>query len=116
MPPWNFWYHAALHTYGSWLLGDQRGWRSRHHREHVDGDYTHPPPKGKYDALLEYSKSLLKRDPVRIEFELRQFVLAALIDKLLENRIPVTDIFCCNVRILIPDTGSVWPRRMHPIS
>ena len=53
------------------------------------GDYKNPPPKGKYDALFEYSKSLMKRDPVKIERELRQFVLDALIDKLLENQIPV---------------------------
>jgi hypothetical protein len=23
---------------GNWLRGDERGWRSRHHREHVEGD------------------------------------------------------------------------------
>ena len=89
MQPWRDWYHVTLHTYGTWLRGDPRGWRSRHHREHVDGDYKRPPPKGKYDALFEYSKSLMKRDPVRIESELREFVLGALIDKLLENRIDV---------------------------
>ena len=27
----------------------------------MDGDYKSPPPKGKYDALFEYSKSLMKR-------------------------------------------------------
>jgi hypothetical protein len=89
MQPWRDWYHVTLHTYGTWLRGDPRGWRSRHHREHIDGDYKRPPPKGKYDALFEYSKSLMKRDPVRIESELREFVLDALIDKLLENRIDV---------------------------
>jgi hypothetical protein len=89
MLPWNDWYHATIHTYGTWLRGDPRGWRARHHREHVDGDYKNPPPKGKYDTLFEYSKFLMKRDPVRIDRELRQFVLDALIDKLLENQIPV---------------------------
>jgi hypothetical protein len=89
MQPWNDWYHCTIHTYGSWLRGDPRGWRARHHREHVVGDYKNPPPKGKYDALFEYSKSLMKRDPVKIERELRQFVLDALIDKLLENQVPV---------------------------
>jgi hypothetical protein len=89
MHPWNNWYHCTLHTYGTWLRGDPRGWRSRHHREHVAGDYKNPPSKGKYDALFAYSKSLMKRDPVRIERELREFVLDALIDKLLEHQIPV---------------------------
>lgn len=37
--PWNSWYHVTIHVYGSWLRGDPRGWRSRHHREHADGDY-----------------------------------------------------------------------------
>lgn len=87
MPPWNDWYHITLQTYGSWSRGDPRGWRARHHREHVQGDYKHPPPKGKYDGLFEYSKSLMKRDPVKIERELRQFVLDAIIDKLLSNHI-----------------------------
>jgi len=87
MPPWNNWYHCTIHTYGTWLRGDPRGWRSRHRREHVDGDYNHPPPKGKYDALYEYSKSLMKRDPVRIERELRQFILDAFVEKLLHNKI-----------------------------
>src|SRR5204863_874495 len=87
MFPWNDWYHCTLHTYGTWLRGDPRGWRSRHHREHVDGDYRQPPPKGKYDALLAYSKSLMTRDPVRIERDLRQFVLDAFVEKLLLNRI-----------------------------
>ena len=39
MPAWNHWYHCTAHTYGTWLRGDPRGWRARHHREHVDGDY-----------------------------------------------------------------------------
>ena|SRR5205809_5238686 len=88
MQPWNDWYHCTLHTYGSWLRGDPRGWRARHHREHVVGDYKNPPPKRKY--LFEYSKSLMNRDPVKIENELRQFVLDAPIDKLVDNRIPIT--------------------------
>jgi len=89
MHPWNDWYHCTAHTYGSWLRGDPRGWRARHHREHVEGDYKNPPPKGKYDALFEYSKSLMKRDPVRIDRELRQFVLDAIVDRLLERNIEV---------------------------
>ena len=89
MDPWMGWYHSTLHTYGSWLRGDPRGWRSRHHREHVDGDYKNPPPRGKYDHLFAYSKSLMKRDPVRIELELRQFVLDAVVERLWRKPIPV---------------------------
>jgi hypothetical protein len=85
---WNDWFHCTAHTYGTWLRGDPRGWRARHHREHVDGDYKQPPPKGKYKALYEYSKSLMKRDPVELERELRQFVLDAIVARLNEFQIP----------------------------
>jgi hypothetical protein len=88
-PPWNHWYHVTVHAYGSWLRGDPRGWRSIHHREHVDGDYKNPPPKGKYDKLYELSKALMKRDPVRIATELRQFVADAIAESLQRNGIEV---------------------------
>ena len=37
--PWNDWYHVMCHTYGTWLPGDPKGFRTRHHREQVEGDY-----------------------------------------------------------------------------
>ena len=74
-PPWNDWYHCTANTYGTWLRGDPRGWRARHHREHVEGDYKNPPPEGKYDKLHEYSKRLMKRDAVHLERELRGIVV-----------------------------------------
>jgi REP element-mobilizing transposase RayT len=85
--PWNNWYHIVVHVYGSWLRGDPRGWRARHHREHVDGDYRNPPPKGEYDQLYELSKALMKRDPVRIAAEVRQFVAKAIAEKLVLDNI-----------------------------
>src|SRR4051812_14373566 len=87
--PWNDWYHVTVHVYGSWLRGDPRGWRSRHHREHVEGDYKHPPPKGTYDQLYELSKALMKRDPVRIAAALRQFVANAVAARLQHDGIEV---------------------------
>jgi hypothetical protein len=80
--PWNDWYHVTVHVYGSWLRGDPRGWRARHHREHVDGDYKNPPPKGKYDNLYELSKALMKRDPIKVARELRQFIADSIAEKL----------------------------------
>ena len=44
MKPWNFWYHVGSNTKGTWLTGDPRGFRSRHHREHVEGDYRRLSP------------------------------------------------------------------------
>ena len=85
MSPWDHWYHLTAHTYGTWLRGDPRGWRARNHREHVDGDYKHRPLPGKYEALLDYSKSLMKRDPVRIQREYLQFVLDMVVQRLLSR-------------------------------
>jgi REP element-mobilizing transposase RayT len=69
--PWNHWYHVMCHTYGTWLPGDPKGFRTRHHREHVEGDYKNPPPKGKYDPLWQRSKDLMKRDPVYLTIQQR---------------------------------------------
>src|SRR5580658_1086716 len=86
---WNNWYHVTVHVYGSWLRGDPRGWRDRHHRRHADGDHKSPPPKGKYYNLYEFAKTLMKRDPVEIAAELRQFVVDAIAEKLLQDNIEV---------------------------
>jgi hypothetical protein len=87
--PWNNWYHVTAHVYGSWLHGDTRGWRARHHRDHVDGDYKRPPPNGEYDRLQIYSKSLMKREPIKIEQPLREFVVESIVEKLQLNGVEV---------------------------
>jgi hypothetical protein len=58
------WFHVIVTAYGAWLPGDPRGFRTRHHREHVEGDYKNPPPPGLYDGLFARSKGLLKQGPV----------------------------------------------------
>jgi len=40
MEPWNHWYHVNGNTYGTWLPGDPRGWRSYKHKRHVEGEYV----------------------------------------------------------------------------
>ena len=57
-------YHLIWGTYGSWLPGDPRGFRTRRHREHVEGDYKHPPPPGLYEGLHAYATDSLKKPPV----------------------------------------------------
>jgi acetylornithine deacetylase len=76
------WFHITTHTYGAWLHGDPRGFRTRHHREHIEGDYKHPPPPGKYDAKLERSRRLLKQQPVVLTPEWRGIVGAAIRERL----------------------------------
>src|SRR3954469_5350014 len=77
------WFHVTTHTYGVWLYGDPRGFRTRHHREHIEGDYKNPPPKGKYADRYERSKESLKQDPVKLDAEMRALVGAALRERLL---------------------------------
>ena len=75
MPAWNNWYHCIVSTYGAWLPGDPRGFRTRKHREHVDGDYKSPPPKGKYEERHHHSKERMSREAARLSMPARQSVL-----------------------------------------
>src|SRR5438874_3198184 len=76
------WIHFVETVYGAWLYGDARGFRTRHHREHVEGDYRSPPPAGKYDPELKRSRALLKQEPVRLSAEWRKIIGSAVRDKL----------------------------------
>src|SRR5947208_4459525 len=82
MRPGFQWYHLLATTYGAWLYGDARGFRTRHHREHVEGDYQNPPPVGKYAARERRSRDSLRRQKVNIPEELRPIVGRALLEKL----------------------------------
>jgi hypothetical protein len=70
--PWQDWYRIMCHTYGTWLPGDGRGFRTRHHREHVEGDYKNPPPAGMFDGLHRSAQNSMKRDAVRLTAAQRQ--------------------------------------------
>ena len=89
MKPWNGWYHINGNTYGTWLRGDQRGWRARHHREHCEGDYKNPPPPGQHDGLLARSRNLMKHNPVLLDVESRQIAGQAMVEMLLHQKIEV---------------------------
>ncbi|MEM9415587.1 MAG: hypothetical protein AAGA29_08950 [Planctomycetota bacterium] len=54
--PGKSWYHLVLHTHGSWLHGDPRGFRTRKHRIHSSGDYKNPPPRGEHAKLHAYQQ------------------------------------------------------------
>ena len=62
--PWNDWYHVMCNTYGTWLPGDPRGFRTRHHREHCEGDYKHPPAPGTWELRHRQATHLMERPPV----------------------------------------------------
>lgn len=87
--PWNDWYHCMGNTYGTWLPGDPRGFRTRHHREHIEGDYKNPPPPGKYDARWQHSKDLMKRDPVLLTMEQRILIVRLLVESIQRRELKV---------------------------
>ena len=84
MGAWNGWYHVNGSTYGTWLRGDPRGWRERHHRRHVEGDYRNPPPAEESEALHAYSEKLMGKDAVRLSREQRVAAGQAMVEKLTE--------------------------------
>ena len=45
------WYHVQFSTFGTWLRGDERGFRDHDHRLHSSGDYRNPPPPGEHEGL-----------------------------------------------------------------
>ena len=92
MGDWNGWYHVTFHTYGTWLPGDERGWRSRHHKRHVEGDYKHPPPPGQDEGLRQYSKDQLNDAPVHLAGLERQIVGQALVEMLVEQGVELLDL------------------------
>lgn len=92
MKPWNDWYHVMGHTYGTWLPGDRRGFRTRHHREHVDGDYRNPPPPGKYKGEYDRALRLLKRDPVYLTHAQRKRAVEEMATSLLKRDLLVVII------------------------
>jgi hypothetical protein len=63
------------------LDGDARGFHTRHHREHVDGDYKKPPPADEYAKRAARSRESLKQAPVEWASEWRGIVGSALVER-----------------------------------
>ena len=79
----NRWHHVNGNTYGTWLHGNRRGWRSRHGRDHCIGDYKKPPPAGMYDRLEEYSRRIMKSEPIVLTLAQRGAACNAMAEKLI---------------------------------
>jgi hypothetical protein len=97
--PWNNWYHVTVNTYGTWLRGDPRGFRTRDHREHVQGDYKTPPPAGHYERMHDHARQAMQRDPVRIDVATAELVLGHVVKSLHNDQQPVR-VACLNDRHL----------------
>ena len=72
------WFHVMANTFGTWLPGDPHGWRSRWHREHVEGDYKNPP-KDSYRKRHEHAKRSMKRDAVVLSEDARGVAVDAIV-------------------------------------
>ncbi len=107
------WFHCTTHTYGAWLYGDPRGFRTRHHREHVDGDYKHRPPAGTYDEELARSRRLLKQPPVVLPPAWRAVVGEAFVERLIQSGAQVLALSCSgqHVHLLAKTPGGEVPRQ-----
>jgi hypothetical protein len=90
---WNGWYHLNGNTYGTWIRGDERGWRARHHREHVEGDYHNPPDPSLHAAERIYSRTHTDT-PIHLSPEARAVACDELVATLLYQR---TEIIACAV-------------------
>jgi hypothetical protein len=91
--PGNHWYHCILSTYGSWVRGDTRGWRSRRHREHVDGDYRQPPSRELHEPERRQSFQQMTRPVVVLTPQQRDVICQAIGEYL--SRFQITFAECC---------------------
>jgi hypothetical protein len=80
------WFHITWNTYGTWLPGDPRGFRSHNHRIHSSGTYKSPPPPGEHHLLHQRAKRELKREPIRLNAEQQRIALDAVLAKAMDER------------------------------
>ena len=84
---WNGWYHCIGTTYGTWAHGDARGFRTRHHRRHVEGDYRTPPPPGAYERLRKHANQSMRGSEVVLTAAQQSVVCDALVQRLFEDNV-----------------------------
>ena len=89
---WHGWFHVVGNTYGTWVRGDPRGFRTRHHREHCEGDYRHPPPHGIHDALRIRSERAMKRAPVLLSRDARILACRTFAVALLHHQVELIEL------------------------
>ena len=120
------WFHVTGCTYGAWLPGDERSFRTRHHREHIAGDIDHPPPQGMYDERRDRAQALMRaagRDPVRLSRAAQTLALGVMVEAIRyyggEVRIACLDDHHFHLLIRLPDVprdGNPWaskPTHFH---
>ncbi|CAN5439365.1 hypothetical protein BH09PLA1_BH09PLA1_19480 [soil metagenome] len=86
-PPYSDLYHCMGNTYGTWLPGDRRGFRTRHHRQDVPFDYKNPPPPQLYDGVEDHARELMKRDVIFLSVGQRAAALEEMLGSFLKRGI-----------------------------
>ncbi|MEM9413848.1 MAG: hypothetical protein AAGA29_00035 [Planctomycetota bacterium] len=84
---WHNWYHCVGSTYGTWLRGDPRGFRTFRHREHVEGDYRKPPPAGVWEPVFAERKAKLSHPPVVLDDAQRDCLCRAMVERLMSDEV-----------------------------
>lgn len=87
MLPWNSWYHITGNTYGTWLPGDPRTWRTRHARPQPGADIPLPEPNRA--ALHDHARRLMDGEQVSLSPRARQAALNGIIHALHHHTIEV---------------------------
>ena len=85
------WYHLTLTAYAAWLPGDPRGFRTRNHREHVEGDYK-SPPKEDYSERHQRVRESLRFDPVVFRPDVREPIAVSIAEQLDRYRLDVAAV------------------------
>lgn len=82
------WWHWIISTHGSWLHGDERGFRSRNHRLHSSGDYKQPPPENEHEGLRRFHRAHSAKAVV-IPESIRENVGRAILQKMQSQQLEV---------------------------
>jgi len=105
-------YHVIWSTYGSWLPGDPRGFRTRHHRRHVEGDYRNPPPPGTDEGLHRHAREAMSKSEVVIPRHLRPAAGEAALERLVKEGADVAALSVAGQHVhvaFVADAGDVKP-------
>jgi hypothetical protein len=88
---WECWYHCMGNTYGTWLPGDSRGFRTRHHRQHIEGDYKNPPAPEDYQSYRRESERNLKHTVVKLNRQARELACRCFCEFLISREIEIAE-------------------------
>lgn len=61
LPPWR---HFGFSTYGTWIRGDERGFRDHDGRIYSSGNYKCPPPREEHAPLRRWVLKHMHKPPV----------------------------------------------------